>query len=143
MYPIGSMDGGRSREFKVLACCLTAHLLQRRMQGLETAQSCPVMYDATYTSQFEHEYESSYVLLSYFRTNNRTFIHSFQPCFLCYWFNRNSFSALVGSLCFICQVPDFPRRCHIWQSRNKTFRDIGPHWALVHVANCHVSKKIR
>ena len=35
------------------------------------------MYDLDYTSQFEHETESSFVLLSHFRTNIGTFIRSF------------------------------------------------------------------
>ena len=36
-------------------------------RGRGAAQSCACM---TYTSQFEHEYESSFVLLSYFRMND-------------------------------------------------------------------------
>ena len=78
MFPCQRMHGGRSREFNVLTCCQTVHLLQRRIgcRGRGAAQSCACM---TYTSQFEYEYESSFVLLSYFRMNIQNFVRSFHP----------------------------------------------------------------
>ena len=47
--PSHSMHGRRSPEFNILACCRTAHLLQRWMQELGTTQSCTcTMYTSHY-----------------------------------------------------------------------------------------------
>ena len=75
MYPIPKHTW-RAQLFNVLARRRTVYLLQRRVWGLGTAQSCTC---AMYTSQFEHKYESWFVLLSYFRTNIQTSVRSFHP----------------------------------------------------------------